>query len=94
MTGAYIYLDPKESLGKPRKMAASITHGKKAMCVTMFYTSIGHGAVPLNIYIKDRGAFNLMHHVEANTGGTWESTNFACCLPNVENEKKVCMDNV
>ncbi|KAK3799625.1 hypothetical protein RRG08_059671 [Elysia crispata] len=89
---AYIYLDPKESAGKPKKLMSHIAKDKIAMCVEMYYSTDGNETVPINFYIEDEGELSLAHRIMANTGRNWESTKFSCCLPNIKSAKKFVVE--
>ncbi|GFS00817.1 LOW QUALITY PROTEIN: P-selectin glycoprotein ligand 1, partial [Elysia marginata] len=88
----YVYLDPNVSNGKPRMMSGNIAAGKKAICAKFFYATTGSSKVPINIYIQDGNRYVPVYKTEAQTGGTWQSSTFSCCLPNYENQTKIAIE--
>ncbi|GFO28166.1 hypothetical protein PoB_005467100 [Plakobranchus ocellatus] len=90
--GGYIYLDYEKSQGKPVRLEASISSGKTAMCGVFWYATSGPASAPITILLKDGAEYTVMHEVLADTNGTWQSSNFSCCLPNVNGKRSFIIE--
>lgn len=90
--GRYIYLNPALSAGTPKKLLGRLPANVVAVCFDIVYATGGTLPVPIDLYIENGNAMQRVHQITARTEGEWETTQFACCLPNFDRAKQFAIE--